>query len=90
MIDSALRAFTQRYARGQYAEIDQIAAAMDPYLRAMLVRRLAGDSWSEIGAALGLPSHSAEVQFSAGLKRVRERLSKKAGDQITGADESCT
>jgi DNA-directed RNA polymerase specialized sigma24 family protein len=63
---------------------------MDPYLRGMLVRRLAGHSWAEIGTALGLSSHSAEVQFSAGLKKVRERLSKKAGSRTNDAGMSCT
>jgi RNA polymerase sigma factor (sigma-70 family) len=77
-------------SRENSIQIDQVAAAMDPFLRAMLVRRLAGDSWGEIGSALGLSSHSAEVQFSAGLKKVRERLSKTGGNPIRDTGKSST
>ena len=63
-------------------QIKQLLAYLDPKIRTMVVRRLRGDSWAEIGEAFGISAHNAEVQFANAIKKVRRRLFGAGSERI--------
>ena len=54
--------------------LKQLLCYLDERTRDMLMRRIWGDSWADIGKRLGISAHNAEVQFANGIKKARERL----------------
>ena len=52
----------------------QMLCYLDERTRDMLICRISGDSWAEIGERLGISAHNAEVQFANGAKKARRRL----------------
>jgi DNA-directed RNA polymerase specialized sigma24 family protein len=63
-------------------QFKQLLGYMDPKTRHMLMRRISGDSWAEIGESLGINTHNAEVQFANGIKKARSRLFGQGSDTI--------
>lgn len=55
-------------------QLKQLLGYMDPRIREMLMGRISGLSWAEIGASLRISAHNAEVQFSKGVKKAQRRL----------------
>jgi RNA polymerase sigma factor (sigma-70 family) len=55
-------------------QFKELLSYLDPRTRQMVMRRIAGDSWAEIGERLGIAAHNAEVQFANGIKKARSRL----------------
>lgn len=54
--------------------LKQMLCYLDERTRDMLICRISGDSWAEIGERLGISTHNAEVQFANGVKKARSRL----------------
>lgn len=55
-------------------QLRQMLCYLDERTRDMLILRISGDSWAEIGERIGISAHNAEVQFANGAKRARSRL----------------
>jgi RNA polymerase sigma factor (sigma-70 family) len=55
-------------------QLKELLGYLDPKAREMLMGRIAGHSWKEIGESLGLTAHNAEVQFAYAIKNARRRL----------------
>jgi len=55
-------------------QFKELMSFLDPRTRQMLIRRIAGDSWSDIGYSFRIGAHNAEVQFANGIKKARGRL----------------
>ena len=64
--------------------IKQLLSYVDPRTRDMLMRRISGDSWAEIGKHFGITTHNAEVQFANGINRARNRLRGKSSERAGG------
>jgi len=62
--------------------LKQLLCFLDERTRDMLMRRISGDSWAEIGSRLGISTHNAEVQFANGAKKARIRLLRAGLDRI--------
>ena len=62
--------------------LKQMLCYLDERTRDMLMRRISGDSWAEIGSRLGISTHNAEVQFANGAKKARSRLLRAGLDRI--------
>ena len=62
--------------------LKQLLCFLDERTRDMLMRRISGDSWAEIGRRLGISTHNAEVQFANGAKKARIRLLRLGLDKI--------
>ena len=62
--------------------LKQLLCYFDERTRDMLMRRISGDSWAEIGRRLGISTHNAEVQFANGAKKARSRLLRAGLDRI--------
>ena len=62
--------------------LKQMLCFLDEKTRDMLMRRISGDSWAEIGSRLGISTHNAEVQFANGAKKARSRLLRAGLDRI--------
>lgn len=60
-------------------QLKQVLGYLDPKIRTMLICRLRGDSWAEIGKTLGISAHNAEVQFGNAIKKARSRLFGEEG-----------
>jgi len=54
--------------------IDEVLTLCDPTTRDMLLRRLAGFSWKEIGRSYGISSHAAESRVNQTFHKARRRL----------------
>lgn len=54
--------------------LKQLLCFLDERTQEMLMRRISGDSWAEIGEHFGISAHNAEVQFANGAKKARGRL----------------
>lgn len=54
--------------------IDELLTRCDATTRDMLLRRMAGFSWKEIGSAYGISSHAAESRVSQAFQRARKSL----------------
>ncbi len=54
--------------------LKQMLCYLDERTRDMLILRISGDSWAEIGERFGISAHNAEVQFANGAKKARSRL----------------
>ena len=63
-------------------QFKQLLGYLDPKTRQMLMRRISGDSWAEIGESLGISTHNSEVQFANGIKKARSRLFGQGSDTI--------
>lgn len=55
-------------------QLKQLLGYLEPRTREMLMGRMSGRSWAEIGESLGISAHNAEVQFANGAKKARRRL----------------
>lgn len=53
---------------------EQFLSHLDAKARVMVICRLRGDSWAEIGEIFGISAHNAEVQFANAIKKARRRL----------------
>ena len=62
--------------------LKQLLCFLDERTRDVLMRRISGDSWAEIGSRLGISTHNAEVQFANGAKKARSRLLRAGLDRI--------
>lgn len=54
--------------------LKQMLCYLDERTRDMLILRISGDSWAEIGERFGISAHNAEVHFANGAKKARSRL----------------
>ena len=63
-------------------QFKQLLGYLDPKTRHMLMRRISGDSWAEIGESLGISTHNSEVQFANGIKKARSRFFGQGSDTI--------
>ena len=54
--------------------IDELLTLCDPTTRDMLLRRIAGFSWKEIGRSYGISSHAAESRVNQTFQKARRRL----------------
>lgn len=55
-------------------QLKQLLGYLDPRTREMLLGRMSGRSWAEIGEGFRISAHNAEVQFANGVKKARRRL----------------
>lgn len=62
-------------------QLNELLGYLDPKAREMLMGRIAGHSWKEIGESMGLTAHNAEVQFAYAIKKARRRLFGGAPDK---------
>jgi RNA polymerase sigma factor (sigma-70 family) len=53
---------------------EQFLGHLDAKARMMVICRLRGDSWAEIGRLFGISAHNAEVQYFNAIKKARRRL----------------
>jgi DNA-directed RNA polymerase specialized sigma24 family protein len=60
----------------------QFLSFLDPKTRVVVIRRLRGDSWAEIGQAFEISAHNAEVQFANAIKKARSRLFGQGSEWI--------
>lgn len=58
----------------QEIHLKQLVCYLDERTRNMLMHRIWGDSWADIGKRFGISAHNAEVQFANGIKRGRSRF----------------
>jgi DNA-directed RNA polymerase specialized sigma24 family protein len=63
----------------QEIHLKQLVCYLDERTRNMLMYRIWGDSWADIGKRFGISAHNAEVQFANGIKRSRSRLGNGLG-----------
>ncbi len=61
-------------------QLKQFLSYLEPKIRVMLIRRLQGDRWAEIGQMFGISAHNAEVQFANAIKKARRRLFGKGSE----------
>lgn len=57
--------------------IDELLTRCDPTTCDMLLRRMAGFSWKEIGSAYGISSHAAESRVNQSFQKARRTLGLK-------------
>ena len=62
--------------------LKQLLCFLDERTRDLLIRRISGESWAEIGRHMGISTHNAEVQFANGAKKARGRLLRAGLDRI--------
>ena len=62
--------------------LKQLLGYVDPKTREMLMRRISGESWAEVGKHFGISAHNAEVQFANGIKKARGRLLGDGSERI--------
>ena len=62
--------------------LKQLLCFLDERTRDLLIRRISGESWAEIGRRMGISTHNAEVQFANGAKKARRRLLRAGLDRI--------
>jgi len=55
-------------------QFKQLLGLLDTRTRLILMRRISGDSWAEIGKSLDISANNAEVQFANGIKKAKGRL----------------
>ena len=55
-------------------QFKQLLGLLDARTRLILMRRISGDSWAEIGKSLEISAHNAEVQFGNGIKKAKGRM----------------
>ena len=60
----------------------QFLSFLDPKTRVVVIRRLRGDSWAEIGQTFEISAHNAEVQFANAIKKARSRLFGQGSEWI--------
>jgi RNA polymerase sigma factor (sigma-70 family) len=60
-------------------QLGQVLGYLEPKIRKMVLWRMRGDSWAEIGHQLGISAHNAEVQFGNAIKKARSRLLGEEG-----------
>lgn len=60
----------------------QFLSYLDPKTRVVVIRRLRGDSWAEIGQTFEISAHNAEVQFANAIKKARSRLFGQGSEWI--------
>jgi hypothetical protein len=60
-------------------QLGQLLGYLEPKIRKMVLWRMRGDSWAEIGQQLGISAHNAEVQFGTAIKKARSRLLGEEG-----------
>jgi hypothetical protein len=58
--------------------ITQLISFMDPRTKRILLARVCGQSWADIGADLGTSANGAQVMYNRGVRLVRERVHKRA------------
>ena len=63
-----------RASIGNKILIDELLTLCDPTTRDMLLRRIAGFSWREIGRSYGISSHAAESRVNQAFHKARRRL----------------
>ncbi len=61
-------------------QFKQLLGLLDPKTRLILMRRISGDSWADIGKRLDISAHNAEVQFGNGIKKARNRMLGQGAD----------
>lgn len=62
-------------------QFKQFLSYLEPRARIMMLRRHRGDSWAEVGQALGISAHNAEVQFAKAVQKARSRLIGRASSK---------
>jgi DNA-directed RNA polymerase specialized sigma24 family protein len=63
-------------------QFKQLLGLLDTKTRLILMRRISGDSWAEIGKSLDISAHNAEVQFANGFKKARNRMLSQGADSM--------
>jgi DNA-directed RNA polymerase specialized sigma24 family protein len=63
-------------------QFKQLLGLLDAKTRLILMRRISGDSWAEIGKSLDISAHNAEVQFANGIKKAKGRLLGQGADSM--------
>lgn len=63
-------------------QFKQFLTCLDPKMRVVVIRRLRGDSWAEIGQMFEISAHNAEVQFANAIKKARSRLFGRGSEWI--------
>lgn len=63
-------------------QFKQFLTCLDPKMRVVVIRRLRGDSWAEIGQTFEISAHNAEVQFANAIKKARSRLFGRGSEWI--------
>lgn len=63
-------------------QFKQFLTCLDPTMRVVVIRRLRGDSWAEIGQTFEISAHNAEVQFANAIKKARSRLFGRGSEWI--------
>jgi hypothetical protein len=63
-------------------QLKQLLSYLDPRTRDMLMHRVSGDSWAEVGKHFSISPHNAEVQFANGIKKARGRLLGEGSERI--------
>ena len=58
--------------------VDEVMAACDKATQEIVLRRLEGFSWDEIGDRYGISAHAARIRFSKALKRARKTLKARS------------
>ena len=58
--------------------VDEVMAACDKATQEIVLRRLEGFSWDEIGDRYGITAHAARIRFSKALKRARKTLKARS------------
>ena len=61
-------------------QFKQLLGLLDTKTRLILMRRISGDSWAEIGKSLDISAHNAEVQFGNGIKKAKSRMLGQGAD----------
>ncbi len=52
--------------------VDEVMAAWDKVTQEIILRRLEGFSWGEIGERYGISAHVARMRYSKALQRARK------------------
>ena len=63
-------------------QFKQLLGLLDTKTRLILMRRISGDSWAEIGKSLDISAHNAEVQFGNGIKKAKGRMFGQGADSM--------
>ena len=63
-------------------QFKQLLGLLDTRTRLILMRRISGDSWADIGKSLDISAHNAEVQFANGIKKAKGRLLGQGADSM--------
>ena len=67
-------------------QFKQLLGLLDTKTRLILMRRISGDSWAEIGKGLDISAHNAEVQFGNGIKKAKSRMLGQGADSMGRAN----